>query len=426
MKTDSILQEVLEKIEPPFSEITIMQEALDDFKTRFKEFLEIEKINAELFVGGSFAKKTLVKKDKYDADIFVRFDKKYPDSEISTLTEKVLKKFEGVTKIHGSRDYFQVKINDNFFLEIVPVCKVKDPMKSRNITDLSSSHVKYINKKIKSQKILNDIKLAKAFCHAHHCYGAESYINGFSGYSLELLVYYYGGFIKFLKEMVKVKDEKLVIDMEKYYKNKKEVLLDLNGSKLISPIILIDPTYKHRNALAALSKETLSKFQKECRAFLKNPSVKKFEEKKTDLEKIKKNALSKEQEFILIETKTLKQAGDIAGSKLLKFYNHLEKEIKKYFKVKKKGFNYNKKNSARYYFVCENRGEILVRGPSIKDEKNVLAFEKKHKDYFTKQGKIYSKKVIDFTLKEFILKWNVKNKVKIKEMYIDNLEIIEN
>ena len=37
MKTDSILQEVLEKIEPPFSEITIMQEALDDFKTRFKE-----------------------------------------------------------------------------------------------------------------------------------------------------------------------------------------------------------------------------------------------------------------------------------------------------------------------------------------------------------------------------------------------------
>ena len=412
MKTDSILQEVLEKIEPPFSEITIMQEALDDFKTRFKEFLEIEKINAELFVGGSFAKKTLVKKDKYDADIFVRFDKKYPDSEISTLTEKVLKKFEGVTKIHGSRDYFQVKINDNFFLEIVPVCKVKDPMKSRNITDLSSSHVKYINKKIKSQKILNDIKLAKAFCHAHHCYGAESYINGFSGYSLELLVYYYGGFIKFLKEMVKVKDEKLVIDMEKYYKNKKEVLLDLNGSKLISPIILIDPTYKHRNALAALSKETLSKFQKECRAFLKNPSVKKFEEKKTDLEKIKKNALSKEQEFILIETKTLKQAGDIAGSKLLKFYNHLEKEIKKYFKVKKKGFNYNKKNSARYYFVCENRGEILVRGPSIKDEKNVLAFEKKHKDYFTKQGKIYSKKVIDFTLKEFILKWNVKKEKK--------------
>jgi hypothetical protein len=109
----------------------------------------------------------------------------------------------------------------------------------------------------------------------------------------------------------------------------------------------------------------------------------------------------------------------------LKFYNHLEKEIKKYFKIKKKGFNYNKKNSARYYFVCLGKKEILVKGPTIKDENNVIAFKKKHKDYFTRKGKIYSKEIVDFSLKEFVLKWAVKNKVKIKEMYVDNLEIIE-
>jgi tRNA CCA-adding enzyme len=427
MKIDSILKKVLDKIEPPFEEVKAMQKELKEFKTTFNKNLQEQEIDAELFVGGSFAKRTLVKKDKYDADIFVRFNKKYKDSEISILTEKALKGFNNVITIHGSRDYFQVKINDTFFLEIVPVCKVSDPMKSRNITDLSSSHVKYINKNVKSQKILDDIKLAKAFCHANHIYGAESYINGFSGYSLELLVHYYEGFVKFLKEMVKVdiKKEKLVIDMEDYFKTKREVLLDLNGSKLLSPVILIDPTYKYRNTLAALSNDTFLKFQKEAKAFLKYPNVLKFEEKKTNLAKIESNALKKKQDFVLIETKTLKQEGDIAGSKLLKFYNHLEKEIKKYFKIKKKGFNYNKKNSARYYFVCLGKKEILVKGPTIKDENNVIAFKKKHKDYFTRKGKIYSKEIVDFSLKEFVLKWAVKNKVKIKEMYVDNLEIIE-
>ena len=63
-----------------------------------------------------------------------------------------------------------------------------------------------MNKKVRSKKILDEIKIAKAFCHANNCYGAESYINGFSGYGLELLVYYYGGFLRFIKAVSKMKD----------------------------------------------------------------------------------------------------------------------------------------------------------------------------------------------------------------------------
>ena len=58
-------------------------------------------------------------------------------------------------------------------------------------------------KKIKG-KILDEIRLAKAFCHANGCYGAESYIKGFSGYALELLVYHYGSFQKFVKAITKL------------------------------------------------------------------------------------------------------------------------------------------------------------------------------------------------------------------------------
>ena len=187
--------------------------------------------------------------------------------------------------------------------------------------------MKYINKKIKNPKIINEIKIAKAFCYANGCYGAESYVQGFSGYSLELLVYYYGGFFKFIKAMSKIKKEKEIIDIEKHFKNKKNVLLDLNSSKLNSPVILIDPTYMQRNALAALSKETFEKFQEACRNFIKNPSINAFEICKIDIEKVKEKAKRAKREFILLKVKTNRQEGDIGGSKLLKFYNFLGKEI---------------------------------------------------------------------------------------------------
>ena len=428
-KIDSILKGVLEKIEPPKEELKVINENLKDFLEKVKKKIKVLKIDAEVFVGGSFAKNTVIKKDYYDVDVFVRFDKKYKDEEISVLTKKLLSDVKGVSVVHGSRDYFRVKVNSYFFIEVIPVTKITKSSEARNITDLSYSHVKYINKKVRSKKILDEIKIAKAFCHANNCYGAESYINGFSGYGLELLVYYYGGFLKFIKAVSKINTlkgtiAKEVIDIEKHYKNKSVVLMDLNSSKLLSPIVLIDPTHKQRNALAALSDETFEKFKKECKKFLKNPSVKSFEVEKTDLEKVKKDADKKKHEFILIEAKTDKQEGDVAGSKLLKFYKHLNLEIEKFFDIKKKGFNYNGKKSARYFFVVKRRKEILLEGPNVEDKKNVLAFKKKHKNVFVKSKRVCAKEKIGFNIKNFIEGWKRKNKKKIGEMYVQGLGVI--
>jgi len=421
-KVNFILAEVLQKAEPPKEELKVINDGLDDFLEKIKKRIKILKISAEIFVGGSFAKNTVIKKGYYDVDVFIRFDKKYQDCEISKLTKNILKDVKRVSVIHGSRDYFRVKINSYFFIEIIPVTKIVKSSEARNITDLSYSHVKYINKKIKNKKILDEIKIAKAFCHANNCYGAESYINGFSGYGLELLVYHYGSFLRFVKAVSKMKTKE-VIDIEKHYRNKSVVLMDLNSSKLQSPIILIDPTHKQRNALAALSEETFEKFKKDCQGFLKNPSIKSFEVQKTDLEKVKKDAGRKKYEFILIEAKTNKQEGDVAGSKLIKFYKHLIYEIEKFFEIKKKGFNYNKKQSARYFFVVKKKKEILLEGPSVDDKKNVSAFKKKHKNTFIKKNRICSKKKLVFSLESFIGNWKKKNKKKVKEMSIRGLNI---
>jgi tRNA nucleotidyltransferase (CCA-adding enzyme) len=227
-----------------------------------------------------------------------------------------------------------------------------------------------------------------------------------------------------LREIVKSKD-KIILDIEKYYKNKKFVLIDLNSSKLNSPIILIDPTYKERNALAALTDETFEKFKKVSQEFLKNPSTKFFEKQKVNLEEIENNAKKNKFDFVLIEAKTDKQEGDVAGSKLLKFYKHLVSEIEKYFEIKNKGFNYNQKQSARFFFVAKPKKDILFNGPNINDKKNIGRFKSEHKKTFVKNKNIFAKEEINFDLKKFISKMKLKDKKKIIEMYLSDLKILD-
>jgi tRNA nucleotidyltransferase (CCA-adding enzyme) len=177
-KIDSVLKEVLAEILPSDETMGYMKEEVDTFLNRVEKRIKKLKIKVEPFVGGSYAKDTVMKKGAYDVDIFFRFDSEYPQEKYKKLTKKILRGIKRVSVVHGSRDYFQVKINPSFKLEIVPVRKVDKPKNAENITDLSYSHVKYIKKKIKSKKILNEIKLAKAFCHATKTYGAESYVHG--------------------------------------------------------------------------------------------------------------------------------------------------------------------------------------------------------------------------------------------------------
>ncbi len=415
-KISLIIKEVVKKIKPEEKEISWIIEELENFLKELKKRIKKQKIKAEVFVGGSFAKKTLIKKDKYDIDIFLRFDSKYNNSELSNLTKNILKGIKGLEQIHGSRDYFQVKAENNLYFEIVPVRKIGTPAEAKNITDLSYSHVKYVNKKT-NKKILNEILVAKAFCHAKNCYGAESYIKGFSGYALELLIIYYKTFEKFIREIAK-SDKQIIIDIEKHFSNKQRVLIDLNESKLHSPIILIDPTYKQRNALAALSQETFDKFKKACERFIKNPSIKEFEKEKINLEKIKKDSEKKKQEFIIIEFSTNKPAGDVAGSKLLKFYNHVCEESSKFFKIKKRGFEYDGKQGARAFLVAEKKKELIIEGPDLQDKENVRLFKKAHKKTFLRKEKVFAREKIDKGIKEFLKEWKRKNQIKTREMKI--------
>jgi tRNA nucleotidyltransferase (CCA-adding enzyme) len=423
MNAKEVLEEVLQEIKPDEKEIKEIEEYIKDFTKKFNSQTKKLKINAESFVGGSFAKKTVIKKDSYDVDIFVRFDKLYKDEEISGLTEKILKGFvKKFEKIHGSRDYFKINISDKFYIELIPVIKIKNPKEARNITDLSYFHVNYMKKKKKN--LLDDIRLVKAFCYANRCYGAESYIMGFSGYSLELLTYHFGGFLNFLKAVAK-SSGRIFVDMEKHYKSKKIISMDLNSAKLKSPIILIDPTFRQRNAAAALSQETFDILRDAAQKFLKNPNKKAFEKERYDIEGIRKNAQKNKSDFVHIIAETDKQEGDIAGSKLLKFYRHISNETEGNFIIKKRIFSYNDKKSAEYVFSGKSRNELTIEGPPLSNESAVKKFKSVHRSTFTKNKRIFAREKIKKNMKEFIEEWIKKNSRKIKEMSITKIEIID-
>ncbi|MFZ1971001.1 MAG: hypothetical protein WAU65_02375 [Candidatus Nanoarchaeia archaeon] len=421
---ENILKEALLEAKPSEEEIKKIDSYLKEFLAKLRKKLSLLRINAEVFVGGSFAKKTLIKKDKYDVDIFLRFDKKYIKEDISGLTLKVLNslKLENqINRVHGSRDYFQINIEPWLYFEIVPVMKVTNPKDAENITDLSYYHVKYMNKKT-SGKLCDSIILAKSFCHANNVYGAESHIKGFSGYSLELLIYYYKNFLKFVSEIAKSKEDKIIIDIEKYYPSKNRIMIDMNSSKLESPIILVDPTYKQRNALATLSNEVFAKFKETCIKFVKNPDISYFKTKETDLIEVEKSAKKKGYDFLLVKASTDKQEGSVAGSKLLKFYNHLSSQINKYFDIKDKGFFYKDKKDADYFFIVKRRDIEVINGPSESKKEEAIKFRKKHKNAFVKSRRLYAKNKINFNLKDFMTNWRKKNSKIIEDMYITNLQ----
>jgi len=404
-----ILEQELERVKPSSEELGRIKQETSEIIDKLKKTIKTKKIKACVFIGGSLAKNTIIKKDKYDIDIFVRFDKKHED--ISELLDKILKTAKlGAERIHGSRDYFKLKRKDLF--EIIPTLKIKKPEEAKNVTDLSYFHVSYVLGCVKKNKKIGDeIILAKAFCYAQKCYGAESYIKGFSGYALELLICYYKSFMNFINQVAGSK-EQIVLDPGKHYKNKQEILLNLNEAKLQSPIVFVDPTFKERNALAALSKETFEKFKQGCIKFIRRPSRKFFE-----LGKINEKKFN-----LILEAKTNKQEGDVAGSKLLKFFNFVSRDIEKYFVVSRKEFEYDNKKSARYYFSIKKRKEIICQGPEIHKVENLLAFKHAHKNVFIKKNKAYAKEKVNINIKQLVK--DIDKRV-MKDMGMIGLKIIK-
>jgi tRNA nucleotidyltransferase (CCA-adding enzyme) len=358
---------VLKEIKPTKKE----EQELNKLATQVIKKIKVSK--AVPMIGGSGAKKTWLR-NAYDVDIYVKFNfNTYKDKSenIAEILHKALKKkFKKVTRLHGSRDYFQTKVN-NYTFEIVPIIDISKPEQARNTTDFSQLHVKYVGKHVnKNKKLADEIRLTKQFAKANNVYGAESYIRGFSGYVLELLTIHYGSFEKLMKAMAKWKTETII--------GKKKDVQKLNPSKE-SPLIFIDPVQPIRNAAAAVAHEKYYDFIMAARTFLRHKSTDLFKETYIDKEKMCHLG-----PVIHLDIKPLPGNRDIVGAKILKAFKFMKKQIKDHdftFIDTHWSFDYDNKKGA-FYFIVDKQELPPTRkqqGPPISNKKALQNFKKKHK-----------------------------------------------
>lgn len=372
----AVLKKVLETIKPGKDEELFVKRLSAEVMAKIK----IK--DTKIVLGGSGAKGTWLK-GTHDVDIYVKFNpKKYKGKDISKiLSTELKKKFSRVSTLHGSRDYFQV-VKEKFTFEIVPIMDIKKASEAFNITDISPLHTQWVGK---YSKLADDIRLGKAFCRAHSCYGAESYIRGFSGYVLEILVIHYGSFEKFIKAVVNWKPKEH-IDFAKHG-------VELNRAKTQSPLILIDPVQPDRNAAAALSREQYETLIAAAKRFVKNPSEEFFIKKELTVEDLKAKAKGKA--LVLFEVVPLTGKEDVVGAKLLKAFNYIKKIfLREGFTVYDASWSWNK--NALFYFIVnpDLLPEFKVHyGPKVSQERHSSRFREKNKKYevFEDKGRLCAK-----------------------------------
>jgi tRNA nucleotidyltransferase (CCA-adding enzyme) len=362
------MKSVVNKITPDKQEEKALKKAAKHFTKKLNKELK----HAKAILGGSVAKKTFLK-GSYDIDVFVQFDKKhYQNKDISKILHEKLKKINnsttkisGLHKIHGSRDYFQVTL-DPFTFEIIPILRIKKAEEAENITDISPLHTKWVKKK--GRRLTSEIRLAKAFCKANKLYGAESYIRGFSGYTLEILTIAHKSFENLMKSAARWKPNTR-IDIGKHG------VKNLNKSKL-SPLIVIDPVQQDRNTSAALSEKKFNEFIALAKTFLHNPSTEFFQKTKFDLEKIKSASI--------LRIAPLNGKEDVIGAKLIKAMDYIARKLKSEgYEIHEHDWHWDNKEAFFWYFTKQKSLSEKKKhyGPPSKEKAHIQEFKKKYSHY---------------------------------------------
>ena len=392
-KYEKIFCEVLQKYDLCDERYAETQKSVDAVLRQVAALLKHAKIKAEVCLGGSAAKGTYIPHD-FDCDIFVRFNYPlYHDKDLSSFLARALRSW-GVKRLHGSRDYFQ-KVVDDVTYEIIPVLLVADAKNALNVTDMSPLHVVWVSKN-RRKDTSRDIILAKLFCKAQKIYGAESYIHGFSGHVLDILVIYYGSFTALVHHAARWSDQE-ILDVEQHYPTKAAVLRELNKAKLQSPLILVDPLQKNRNAAAALSLENYHLFIAACKAFLKSPSSAFFEKKKFSVDILQRTAAQKhpDAKLFIMDVVPLSGKVDVVGTQLLKAYLFIRQALEHNgFEVHDASWEWNKGTKASFWFIVKDDALSSVYkhpGPPVKMKEAVAAFKKKHgRKCFISKGRVYA------------------------------------
>lgn len=360
----TVRKKVLGRIKPTFAEMKAIEAAS-------KELIgKIAKAGHKAVLAGSAGRGTFVsndKREKSDLDIFVFYPKDKTKEQLGREILKLGKRLLKTPETHYAEHPYTKGFYKGFLIELVPCYEMKLGSRPISAVDRSPLHHKYIVKNLKENK-KEDVILLKQCLAGCEAYGAEHKVKGFSGYLCELLTIKYGSFEKVLKA----------------------------SAKFGHPFIFIDPVDTNRNVAAAVSEEKLEIFRKKAAEYLKRPSENFFFPKE-------KPVL---QGFDAGNTITITMPApniieEILWSQLerLKIALEAQLKIRGFIVTKSKHWADEKKTCllAFEFTSLKISDDEVHRGPFITDAENAAAFRGKNKNWFVKDGRLYSMRQREFT-----------------------------
>jgi len=402
---NQIEKKVLKKITPTDEYRKKVNVVINDLEKKIETEIESKKIPADLTLVGSIAKDTYLK-NNMDIDFFIRFPTNFKKQNLAKYSRIIGKKLlKNTEESYAEHPYIRGYYKE-FLVEIVPCYKIENASQKLSAVDRTPLHTDYIIKNI-TEKQKDEVRLFKQFLKGIGCYGAESQIQGFSGYLCEIMILYFKDFKNIIKNAKDLKyNQKLSL------RNKKSP--DFN-----TPLVFIDPVDNNRNVASALSMEKFKIFKLALKNYNKNPNINFFFPKKVkawSIDKIKNQLKQKDFKYIAIRVSKPDIIDENLYPQIRKALKSIIKISKEYdFKILDNNF-YIDKYLSYIYFIFKTKKESLPKtkihiGPPLKLDENAKEFNEKWK----KNKQVVKGPYID----------NERLKVEIKRKYRELRSLLE-
>lgn len=341
-------------------------------------------------ITGSVAKRTFISGNN-EVDLFLLFPKNVSKDDFESILISLLSKAlpgVGYQLSYAEHPYLRFHYK-NHRIDLVPAYKISNSSQMLSAVDRSILHTKFIRRALPSSSI-PEVLLLKKFLKANSLYGAEIKIQGFSGYLCELLIVYFGSFVKMASFFASNKAP-YVLDIAKFYSKDEYSIL----TKRFGFFVVIDPTDRDRNVSAAISRENLEKFQSLCKKFLKNPSKDLFLSTPPSFEECV--SLDKSKFKTLISMPRPNVVADVLWGQIRKLMGQISSALPEYDATSI--FCDDSRHLIRIFVGSGSDsfgGKITIRGPPKKMAEHIKKFKSSHKSakFTFKGGYIFAQKSI--------------------------------
>ncbi|MFL6490947.1 MAG: CCA tRNA nucleotidyltransferase [Nitrososphaera sp.] len=326
----------------------------------------------EVVFGGSFAKGTWLP-GHADIDIFVKIKPSVGIDKFERMGReigsKALKNF-GPKLRYSDHPYVEVIVK-NIRVNVVP-CYDVEQGNWQSAADRSPFHTQYIRSHFDDEK-KRYARLLKKFFKSVGIYGAEISTEGFSGYVSEVLLLKYSTFENVLRAAADWQERQIIAVCD----------YDSDFIKAFnSPVIIIDPVDSRRNLGSAISPQSVAKFMLAARAFLENPSLEFFKERKYRRRRRRlRNGASRKlllPNVLVVEFSHEKKSPDIIWGQLKRSINAIAKQLElAHFVVLRSSCVTDETNSAALAFLLESitlPAYTKKKGPEIFRRKDTASF----------------------------------------------------